>query len=122
PKAAKVPVTTLQQSAAERRALLPIGYETSFVAGSNPQIHRPCRRMVLRGPSVRLRPPRSTVTVIGRPWLDRIRREMSSKLVAGRPFTATTRSPGRRPAAAAGVCAVTAATSLLGCEVGAPVA
>src|SRR5438270_11361141 len=119
PKAPNVPVTTVQQSEAARLALWPSGYVLSFVAGSNPQIQRPCTRIVRRGPSVTVWPPRSTVTVIGRPWLLRMRCETDSNVVASLPFTATTWSPAWSPAAAAGVCALTAATSLLGCELGA---
>jgi hypothetical protein len=64
-----VRVTTRQQSPIASRALAPSGRETSCGAGAKPQTHRPCSSTVRRGPSVTVRPPRSTVTVIGRPWL-----------------------------------------------------
>ncbi len=51
-----------------------------------------------------------------------MRRDTAVKSGAACPFTATTRSPGFRPAAAAGVFTLTSATSVLGCCEGAPVA
>ncbi len=61
------------------------------------------------------------MTVIDRPWLPPISLEVCAKVGVRRPSTATIRSPGWSPAAAAGVFAPTCATSVLGFCDGAPV-
>src|SRR5262249_33436076 len=122
PNAPAVPVTTRRRSSAARRALCPSGYETCDVVGTKPQIQRPSgERIVAFGPSVISEPPRRTVTVIGRPSLDRISVDTRWKLGVGLPSTATTRSPGRRPAAYAGEFRSTSPTRVVGFAVGAPV-
>src|SRR6476646_562066 len=92
-----VPVTTAQHSWTALTMLVPTGYETSFAVGTTPQIQRPFNLTVFLGPSVTVRPPRCTVTVIGAPWLERISLETPSNVAALWPFTATTRSPSWRP-------------------------
>ena len=119
--AATVPETTCQQSAAASRALSPIGYETSSAAGTKPQIQWPPDLTVLFGPSTTFAPLRRTVTVIGLPSLPRIRVETRSNVGVAWPFTATTRSPGRSPATAAGMPESTSPTFVLAFCEGAPV-
>ena len=58
---------------------------------------------------------------MGAPLLERISFETPSKVAAALPFTATTRSPASRPAAAAGVFAETWPTLVVGVCDGAPV-
>ena len=58
------------QALADFCAAVPGEYEMRRAAGVKPQIQRPsCDLIVFRGPSVMVRPARSTVTVIGLPSL-----------------------------------------------------
>ena len=91
-------------------AALPVEYGTICASGSKPKIQRPSSLTVWRGPTSTRCPSRSTVSVTWRPWLALIDRDAASKVRVGRPLTATIRSPGCRPAAAAGVPLSTAAT------------
>ena len=98
-------------------AALPVEYGTVCAAGWKPKIQRPSSLIVWRGPTATRRPSRSTDSVTVPPRLDRIKCDAASNEPVGRPLTATIRSPGWRPAAAAGVPLSTAKTSALArCE------
>ncbi len=90
--------------------------------GTKPQIQRSPDLTVLAGPSVTVEPPRRTVTVIGLPPLPRITAEMRANVGVACPSTATTLSPGRSPATAAGMPDSTSPTFVLAFCDGAPVA
>ena len=118
-----MPVTTRQQSPIASRALSPGGCETSSAPGRIPRPSGPCCSTVRRGPSVTVRPPRSTVTVIGRPSLPRIsfddlRERVRSVPVDGDDAVACVEPGGRGAACSRSTCA----TSVLGFWDGAPVA
>ncbi len=121
--ACTVPETTDQQAAAASRdAVAGRVRDRLRGRGRTPRSSGLPDFTVFSGPSVTVEPSRRTVIVIGLPWLARIRAETFSNVGVARPSTATTRSPGRSPAIAAGMPDSTWPTFVLAFCDGAPVA